>query len=253
MRLIFVFTALLFFITLSFAGTINIAAASNLNSVFEKLQKAFNEEYPDIKLQTNFFASGTLAKQIKQGSLFDIFLSADMRFPQELYDDGFATLEPIVYAQGTIAMFSTQSMDFSKGLELLKDKQITTISIANPKTAPYGKATQEALVKYGIYGEVENKLLFAKSIAEVITQVTTAADIGFCAKSVFFSPKMAKYKEGVNWISVDLELYTPINQGVIILQDSKNMEEAKLFYDFLQSKRAKTIFKDFGYNIYEPN
>jgi molybdate transport system substrate-binding protein len=57
---------------------------------------------------------------------------------------------------------------------------------------------------------------------------------------------MARFKKGINWVEVDAKLYTPIKQGVVILKETNNI---KTFYNFLFSKKAKKIFKRFGYLI----
>ena len=60
---------------------------------------------------------------------------------------------------------------------------------------------------------------------------------------------MAKFKKGINWGEVDPKLYTPINQGVVILKEGKNNVEVEAFYNFILSKKAKKIFEDFGYLV----
>ena len=52
-----------------------------------------------------------------------------------------------------------------------------------------------------------------------------------------------------NFILIDPALYTPIDQGMVILKHGENNPEAKAFYDFIRSDRAKEIFRKFGYNI----
>lgn len=60
---------------------------------------------------------------------------------------------------------------------------------------------------------------------------------------------MKQYKENINWVSIDPKLYTPIDQGIVLLKRAENNTEAKAFYDFILSDNAKDIFKKFGYLI----
>lgn len=140
-------------------------------------------------------------------------------------------------------------LDFSKGIALLANKDIEKIAIANPKTAPYGTAAIEALKNANILDKVESKFVYAESISQAVTYAMTAADVGFIAKSSLYDEKMSQYKENINWISVDPKLYTPIDQGIVILNRAKDNKEAKAFYDFILSDNAKKIFIDFGYLV----
>lgn len=91
--------------------------------------------------------------------------------------------------------------------------------------------------------------MYAESISQAVTYAMTAADVGFIAKSSLYDEKMSQYKENINWISVDPKLYTPIDQGIVILNRAKDNKEAKAFYDFILSDNAKKIFIDFGYLV----
>ncbi len=144
-------------------------------------------------------------------------------------------------------------------MNLLKDSSISKIAIANPKTAPYGAAAIEA-IKNAKIDSIENKYIYAESISQAVTYATTAADIGFIAKSSLYEENMLQYKENKNWITVDQKLYTPIDQGIVMLNttnslmgiiknDDKKVEEIKAFYDFVLSDKAKKIFTDYGYII----
>lgn len=248
MRKILVIFISLFLSSFLFASEVKLAVAANVQNAFSKLQEKFGELYPDIILKPSFGASGAFRTQIKNGADFDIFLSADVGFAQEIYDAKLAVSEPQVYAQGALALFSTKKVDFSKGLEVLKDDSIKKISIANPKTAPYGKAGVEALKNAKVYDSVKSKLVQAESIGQAVAQTLSAADIGFVAKSTFYTDDMKKYEENVNWISVDSSLFNPINQAMIIIKSSKNLKDTELLYNFLLSEDGKKIFRDFGYN-----
>jgi molybdate transport system substrate-binding protein len=228
------------------AGNIKIAVAANVSYAIEDLKAEFNTLYPDIKVQVTLGSSGKLTAQIKNGAPYQLFMSANMRYPKSLYADKIAITKPKVYAQGGLAFLSSKKRDFSKGINLLKDKKISKIAIANPKTAPYGKATLEALTNAKIYNDIKSKIVYGESISQTLTFTLRATDIGIVAKSLLFSPRMAKFKKGINWSELDSSLYTPISQGIVMLKDNRDVE---LFYNFILSQKAKKILKNFGYIV----
>jgi molybdate transport system substrate-binding protein len=231
------------------AGDINIAVAANVSYAIDELKKEFNKSYPDIKVRVTVGGSGKLTAQIKNGAPYNIFISANMKYPQSLYDDKVAITKPIIYARGSLAILSNKKQDFSKGIELLKDKNIIKIAIANPKTAPYGQASLEAIKNAKIYDEIKTKFVYGESISQTVSYTVTATDIGMIASSSLYSPQMGHFKKDINWVEVDSSLYTPINQGIVILKNAKDNAEVKAFYDFILSDSAKKIFIDFGYLV----
>ncbi|MFA6196048.1 MAG: molybdate ABC transporter substrate-binding protein [Sulfurimonas sp.] len=232
-----------------FGGTINIAVAANVADAMEELKSEFQKNNPSTEVQVTLGSSGKLVAQIKNGAPFGVFLSADMEFPHALYTEKIAITEPVVYAQGELAYLSAKTLDFSKGIALVADASIAKIAIANPKTAPYGKAAVEAMTNGKVYESVTSKLVFAESISQAVTYATTAADIGFVAKSSLFGANMKEYKEGVNWMSIDPKLYTPIKQGIVLLKQGAENSEYRTFYDFVLSQKGKEILKKFGYSV----
>lgn len=242
-------TSLLLVTASLFSGTINIAVAANVADAMEELKAEFQKSNSGTEVQVTLGSSGKLVAQIKNGAPFGVFLSADMEFPHALYAEMIAITEPVVYAQGELAYLSAKTLDFSKGIALVTEPSIEKIAIANPKTAPYGKAAVEAMTNGKVYESVISKLVFAESISQAVTYATTAADIGFVAKSSLFGANMKEYKEGVHWVSVDTKLYTPIKQGIVILKNGANNSEYRAFYDFVLSPKGKEILKKYGYAV----
>lgn len=239
---------LLVFIFLNFinASEIKVAVAANVSYAIDDLVKEFNNTNPQIKVSVTLGSSGKLTAQISNGAPYQIFMSANMKYPKSLYKSKLAVNEPAVYAQGSLAMFSAKKLDFTKGIKLLKDENIGRIAIANPKTAPYGKAALEAFKNANILASIKKKLVYAESISQTVSYAVTATDIGIIAKSSLYSSKMTEYKKDVNWVEIDPKLYTPINQGVVMLNEAKDV---KAFYSFLLSEKAKAIFKEYGYLV----
>jgi len=243
------FIILLFSFTTLLAGTINIATAANVSYALPQLVKEFSQKNPQTKIQITIGSSGKLTAQIMHGAPYDIFLSANMSYPKALYERGYTLRRPAIYAQGSLAMLSIKKRDFSKGINIVLQKKIKTIAIANPNTAPYGKAAVEALKNADLYTKVKNKFIYGESVSQTVAYTVTAADLGFIAKSSLFSPKMKQYKKGVNFIDVDPKLYTPIKQGIVLLKRAADNADAQAFYTFVLSKKCKNIFKAYGYQV----
>jgi len=223
-----------------FASEIYVAAASNISYSMHEIVKRFNKDHPYIKVKLIYSSSGKLTAQIMHFAPYDLFLSADMKYPKYLYKRGFALTKPEVYAKGSLALFSIKEKNLSNFKEALKNA--SSIAIANPKTAPYGKAALEAIKNAGLYESVKDKLIFAETVGAVIPYTLNSADVGIVALSSMYSEKMKKYK---NFHKVPDNLYTPIKQGIVLLKDKK---DARMFYMFILSDRARKIFKKYGYN-----
>jgi molybdate transport system substrate-binding protein len=245
--LLFVFISFSFY-ALAEEKPVKIAAAANLSDILEELKTDFNKINPDITLEINYGASGKFASQIEQGAPFDLFMSADMGFPEKLAKAGFAEAAPRIYARGRLIIFTVKKVDLKNGLNMIKDNNIKTISICNPETAPYGRAAIEALTNSGILNDVESELVRTESVAQVIQQVISASDIGFTAESLVFSKGMSAYKEGINWVEIDPALYKKIEQGIIILKKAAGKSEVRIFYDYIFSAKAKAIFSKYRYD-----
>ncbi len=239
---------LLFVSTLS-AGTITIAVAANVSYAIADLKKAFHVLHPETEVKVILGSSGKLTAQIKNAAPYQLFMSANMKYPEALYEDSKTADKPQVYAEGTLALFSVKAHDFSKGLALLREKNIKRIAVANPKTAPYGIAAAEALKNAKIYEAVKNKFIYGESVSQTVSYAVTAADIGIIAKSALYSKHMQKYKENVNWKEVNPKLYAPIAQGMVILKSAASNREVKAFYDFILSAEARQILQRYGYKI----
>ncbi|MDA7817103.1 molybdate ABC transporter substrate-binding protein [Sulfurimonas sp.] len=236
---------LIFFIFTSLnAGEVKVAVAANVSYAMDELIQKFNQTHPNTSVKTTLGSSGKLTTQIFHGAPYDILLSADMSYPNKLYIQKLAIQKPLVYANGSLAIFSAKKYDLVQGIEFLKNSAITRVAIANPKTAPYGKATIEALKKAKLFQQVKPKLVYAESISSVVSYALTATDVGVIAKSSLYSKKISDYKENINWVEIAPNLYTPIEQGIALLSTN---QEAKNFYDFILSHTAKNILKKYGY------
>ncbi len=243
-----VLASLLFATSLLMAGKVVVSAAANTTYAMEEITAIFKKEYPGTDVDLILGSSGKLTAQIKNGAPYDLFLSANMKYPKALDSEGKSLTRPLVYAKGALVMFTVKDVDLGKGIALAADMKIKRIAMANYKLAPYGKAAVTALTNAGILGVAEKKFVNAESITQTLQYTMTATDIGFVAKSSMFSDKLkGKNIKGKNWVDVDPKLYAPIKQGIILLKHAEGNPDAKTFYDFIFSDKAKAVFKKYGY------
>ena len=237
---------ILFSSVYAFAGDLTVAVAANVQYTFEELKAEFQKE-TGIAVKQIIGSSGKFTTQIENGAPFDIFLSADMDYPQTLEKEGLTYNAPKIYAYGTLVLWTMNGVDLSKGIKVLSDPTVGKIAIASPKTAPYGRQAVNAVKYYDLYTKVNKKFVYGESVAQTNQFIMSkAADVGVTAKSIVLAPNM---KDQGQWIEIEKAAYEPIAQGVVILKHARkgNLEDAKKFFGFLYSNEAGEIFKKYGY------
>lgn len=221
-----------------------VATAANVQFAMDELIQEFEME-TRIHCEIILGSSGQLTAQITEGAPYDVFVSANMKYPNELYKNGLASSKPEVYANGVLVLWTLQNIS-DLSLERLSSDNVQHIAIANPRTAPYGEAAVDALKKLGLYERVSSKLVFGESVSQTNQFILSgSAELGFTAKSVVLAKEMKD--QGV-WIEIPDSLYKPIAQGVAVIKRDDN-ENAQRFAKFLLSDRAGQILKNYGYNV----
>lgn len=225
-----------------------ILASGNNKFVLPVFVENFYRKYPEARVVVQYGASGDLASAILSNVGYDIFLSADMAYPKKVYLHEKAVEAPKEYARGSLILFIPSDTTFyQKRLEVLKAKKIKHITIANRATAPYGKAAMEVLKNSGIESSVKNKIRYSTNISTVITNVIWYDDAGFLSKSAINSLPIAYRKEGVNWVEIDQNLYTPIVQGYVVSEHGSQNINAIKFLKFMHSDEGRAIYREYGY------
>ncbi|MBU1217070.1 molybdate ABC transporter substrate-binding protein [bacterium] len=225
-----------------------IFASGNNKFVFPVLMERFYMKHPEAKLIVKYGATGDLAADIFEGASYDLFLAADMEHPQMIFKSAKAAAMPREYARGVLILFVPADKTLhQRKLEILKDKKIKNITIANHQTAPYGKASIETLQNSNLFEAVASKIRYSSDISTVITNVVWYDDAGFLSKSALHSLPAGYKVEGVNWIEIDPSLYAPIRQGLVMSHTGVKNSNAVKFVDFIFSEEGKAIYKEYGY------
>jgi molybdate transport system substrate-binding protein len=213
---------------------LRIAAAADLQPVLPPLLSEF-ESQTGIHAEASYESSATLATQIINGAPFDIFMAADMGFPQRVIAAGIAEeTQPVAYARGTLVLWTRTDSRFSAlSMDSLKDPALKSLAIANPEHAPYGRAAQAALMHLGLYDSLKPKLVIAENIAQTAQYVESGnAELGLISLTSAVTPRL---RNSGHYVPVPQAAYPPILQGVVILKRPSEAQAAHRFLDFLAS------------------
>jgi molybdate transport system substrate-binding protein len=226
---------------------LSVAAAANFVYVLEPLHAEFKRTAPDIELTVNTGASGTLVAQIKNGAPFDVFLSADTEYPRELIKAGGAAEKSFtLFTIGRLVLWTTRAdLDLTSVPEAIYNPKLTRLAIANPRSAPYGRAALEALRKLGLAPRAEPKLVYAENITQTAQFVETGnADAGFVALSLV---RASRLQSQGRWIEVNDSLHPPLEHAGVVTRRGESNPAAARYLEFLLSPAAQAILEKYGY------
>ncbi len=227
------------------AGNLTIAAASSLRYVLPDIVRGFERQYPQARIEVIYGSSGKMRTQIVNGAPFDLFLSADMAYPQSLVDQGMTTGQVQVFALGRLAIWSLRRN--VEGLDVgdLLAPSFKRIAIANPVHAPYGLAARQALQSRGVWGPLYARFVFGENIGQTAHFVLSGAvDAGLIAFSLILSPGMTG--KGSHTL-IPAELHKPIRHGLVIIRHKTQKPVARAFAGHLLSSAVHAILQRYGF------
>lgn len=222
------------------AGTVRVAVAANFKATLDALAPAFRGA-SGHELKISAGSTGLLFAQIRRGAPFDVFLAADRARPARLVALGLAERESLfTYAGGRLAFVARDP-----GLippDSARLRQVRTLAIANPRTAPYGLATLGVIEALGAR---PRRLAKAQSVAGVTAAVAAGgADAGFTALALV----RFRRPPGVYIWPVPVRLHRPIRQDAVLLSRARKNVAARALLAWLRGKTARGTIRAHGYD-----
>jgi molybdate transport system substrate-binding protein len=127
----------------------------------------------------------------------------------------------------------------------IRNPLVQKLAIANVTSAPYGRASREAMERLGIWSDAQPKLVVGENISQTAQFVETGnADAGFVALSLVLSPKL---KDKGRWSEVPKVLYGALDQGAVVTAHGEANPASQGYMMFLRSAAAQRILESFGY------
>jgi molybdate transport system substrate-binding protein len=232
------------------SGKITVAAAADLEFALPAIIGQFHAAHPRTQVAVIYGSSGNFYSQIRNGAPFDVFLSADVQYPDRLVEEGLAAGgSRFRYAVGRIAIWvpASSPLDLERlGIHALEADSVRHVAIANPRHAPYGRAAAAALRSLGVYDRIAPKLVMGENIAQTLEFVESgAADAGIVALSLAVAP--AVRGQGRYW-EIPASAYPPIEQEGVVLARGGDSRTAAAFGNFLASDAARRVLLASGFS-----
>ena len=226
---------------------ITISAAASLNGSLNELKNDFEKKNKQITLLFNFGGSGALKQQILQGAPTDLFISAAKGQFNELSD------KKLIDKQNQIDLLSNQlvlitnkqNSSAPKNFDDLRKDKIKKVAIGTPESVPAGMYALQTLQRLQLWDTVAKKMVQTKDVRQVLTYVeTNNVDAGI----VYMTDVLNSDKVKVVQVA-DEETHDPIIYPAGIISSTHHKKEATLFYQYLKSKSARTIFEKYGFHV----
>lgn len=241
--------ALLAWACVAQAESATVAAAATLRHALGELAPRFTKATGHT-LKVAYGSSGNFYSQIKQGAPFDLFLSADLEFPQKLIDEKLAQAPVIPYAEGRLVLLLPLNSPLKTDPTLkdlaaaIQDGRLRQFAIANPSVAPYGMRAKETLIHLGVWQQIQPRLVIGENVGQAAQFASSgAAQGGLVALSLALAPELAKR---TRYSLVPREWHQPLAQGMVLIQP-KNAAATALA-QYLKTDAARAVLEKYGYS-----
>lgn len=227
-----------------------IAAAASVRFALEDVAGAFHLETGQ-RVRLSFGSSGNLARQIRAGAPYQVYLSADPGYVRDLSRDGFTRDGGKDYLLGRLAIIVPRggalaadgSLDDLK--RALSDGRLKRFAIANPEHAPYGQRARQALRHAGLWDAMRGRLVLGENVGQA-AQFAASGNaqggiIGFAlARAPAFAERGSAGLIPRRW-------HDPLSHRAVLLNDAGSV--AQQFFDYLSSASAADLFREHGFDL----
>ncbi|MBT2784992.1 MULTISPECIES: molybdate ABC transporter substrate-binding protein [unclassified Halomonas] len=236
------------------AGAPIVAAASDLQFALTEAAEQF-EQQTGHALRLNFGSSGNFRRQIEQGAPFELYLSADERYVQALYEEGHTQDEGVIYAIGRLVWLQRSGRDdlpsgdaplaaVQDALTAHASGTTERIALANPEHAPYGVAAQQALEHAGLWEPTEPLRVLGENVSQA-AQFALSDDArgGLVAYSLALAPALSERSE---YVLIPEGWHSPLRQRMVLTNQAGDI--ASDFYQWLQEDEGQAILRRYGFS-----
>ena len=219
-------------------GTITVFAASSLSGAFTTIGAGFEKSHPGTMVKFSFAGSSSLAAQIQQGAIGDVFASADQPNMQRLVDAGLTAESPQVFARNALEIV------VGKG----NPKHITSLAdlarsgfvvVLCAPAVPCGRYAAQALQKAGVAAK-------PASLEADVKAVLGKVALGEADAGIVYVTDVKAAGAGVDGVAIPPALNVVADYPIALLKDSQNSALARAFVGYVLAD-GRRILTQYGF------
>ena len=236
---------ILFFAVSASAADLQIFAAASLTDALKEIGQQY-EQKTGTHLLFNFAASSLLARQISEGSLADIFFSADEEKMDDLQKKDLILKDTrkSVLSNTLVIVIPFDSNAAVKDPQQLA-KSSWKIALAEPNTVPAGIYAKKYLQNVGLWSKVIDRLIPTENVRAALAAVESGnVDAGIVYKTDAAISKRVKIA-----YEIPAKDCPKISYPVAVVRESKNADAAKQLIEYITSADGLAVFKKYGFLI----
>ncbi len=224
---------------------LRVSAAISLRPALEEAFEAYRADGAVGRIVLNSAGSGVLLQQARRGAPADVLISASSREIDLLLDEGLAlanTRRRI--ASNRLVIVVPRGAEPPRELAALAGPEFGALAVANPRTAPLGRYTRQALESLGLWSRLKPRLVPAENARQTLEYVARAE----VEAGVVYATDARLLGERVrSGLPLDGDLHDPIGYEGVVLADTRRPEAAAALLEWLASPRGAELFARHGF------
>jgi molybdate transport system substrate-binding protein len=230
------------------AGEVKLYAAASLIDVLTELSNAYQKSHPDVVIKKSFAGSSTLAKQIENGALADLFISADMDWVDYVQKRGLLNVSSRKKLLGNeLVLIAPIESNVSVLLDPafnLNTSFSGRICTGDTASVPVGKYAKQSLTHYNWWNKIESRLVGTEDVRTALAFVERSE----CGLGIVYKTDAQMSKKVKVVATFPDASHSPIEYPGALTKDAG--ADAKAFWTFLQSSDAKAVFTRYGFTSF---
>ena len=217
------------------------AAASTQDAVREICSRF--EARNQVPVNLNIAASSTLAQQILAGAGSDLFLSANVRWVEEVMTRGLGSRRRDLLGNQLVVIAPAGSgLQIRRPSDLL-DSKIVRLSLADPEGVPAGIYARQALRKLNLWRSLEPKVVRSSDVRQALFFV----EQGEAEAGIVYSTDLRISEAVRSVLELDPAWSRPIVYPLVLMESPG--EAARRFFEYLLSPESVEVFRRYGFSI----
>jgi len=200
-------------------------------------------ERPEVLLNSG--GSAVLLQQIRRGAPADLLISASPDEIERLVEEGLAVASTRRrLASNRLVRVVAADATVPSSINDLAGKKFDTIVVANPRTAPLGRYTRQALVALELWERLGPRTVqteHARYALDYVARGEVAAGVVYVTDAQLHRDRVRRGPE------IPVRLHDPIEYEGVVLEGASRFEAAAAALDWLTTPVARAVLDRHGF------